>query len=276
MSRIIDQSGRYDVRCGRWQDVLAGETCDLLLADLPFGKKTHDGHNAVKNLKRRNTKKARDLTKIDYDYITEADVHEFVASWSPRVRGWIVVLTSHDMWATFAEAFEKAGRMYFPPIPCIISGMTCRMAGDGPSSETVFAAAGVMPAFVETQLEKDGVSWAMVARPRTMEMVRWGTLPGWYLVNRAGNAETEVGGGRGKPLDLIRRLVHDYSRIGDVVADSHAGFMSTGKAAIGMGRKFLGAEVKPEVFALGAAGLALVPPALELYDPRKATQVGLF
>lgn len=56
-------------------------------------------------------------------------------------------------------------------------------------------------------------------------------------------------------LDLIARLIHWKSNPGDVVFDPFGGIASTGFEALKMGRKFVGAELKPEYHALGVKHL---------------------
>jgi DNA modification methylase len=57
----------------------------------------------------------------------------------------------------------------------------------------------------------------------------------------------------GKPLWLMSRLVEDYSRPGDLICDPVAGGFATGKAAVSVGRKFIGGDVLEEHAQLGAA-----------------------
>lgn len=236
-----------DLRFGRWQDVLADVECDALIADPPYSQRNHAGHDAIAGFEAKDGH-ARET--ISYSHWTAETVHEFVASWSPRVAGWIVCLTSHDLIPAWESAFEAAKRCHFAPVPCVITGMTFRMMGDGPSSWAVYA---------------------VVARPRTKAMAKWGTLPGAYVFGKAYNGS---GGGRGKPIDLMRALVRDYSRPGDLICDPCAGYATTGVAALGMGRRFVGAECDQAVHAEGLARLSRVQP-VDLFDPGRARQPAL-
>lgn len=267
MNQIV--TDRYEIHLGEWQEALAGVEGDLLFADLPFSKRVHDGHNKVKNLRRKKTRKAYGMSKIGYEPMTHKKVMEFVRSWHPRIRGWIVCFCSHDLWPSFEEAFNEVGRYAFPPVPCIISGMTCRMSGDGPSSETVFMFRGTPAMMIEVE---ETPRYLMVARPRTKEMAHWGTLPGKYDVPRGKDAE----GGRGKPHALIKQILRDYSRPDNVVVDATMGFGGVGVAALEMGRRFVGADIDPLVFQRAAQALDGVPVPLIVYDPSKAKQVGIF
>lgn len=237
-----------ELRCGRWQEVLSDVTCDLLCVDPPFGARTHaawrEGSETMEKLKRG---------PISYAHWTDEDVNTFVASWSPRCKGWMVALTSHDLIPAYQAAFEAAGRYSFQPLPCVTWGGSIRLAGDGPSSWTVYA---------------------MVARPRNEHMHRWGTLPGAYIVTRSADDKLGNVGGRGKPLDLMRALVTDYSRPGDLVADPLAGYGSTLAAAAQKGRRAIGAECDPAVHAEALVRLARVQ-TVDLFAEPKRRQAGL-
>jgi hypothetical protein len=133
-------------------------------------------------------------------------------------------MTSHDLIPAYQRTFESVDRYPFAPVPCVMRGMGVRLQGDGPSSWTVYL---------------------MVARPRTAEFAKWGTLPGAYI----GNANPDSSRGRGKPRWLLDGIVHDYSRQGDLVCDPCAGRGVTLLAALGLGRRAIGAERDPATHA---------------------------
>lgn len=248
-----------ELRLGRWQDVLADVEVDALITDPPFGERTHAAwregeRHAGKHYKGGIAAKLK-RKLIDYQHWTPEDVHAFVAHWAERTRGWIVALTSHDLAPSWQEAFEAAGRYSFAPIPCVTWGGSIRLSGDGPSSWTV---------------------WAMVSRPRTRAFQKWGTLPGAYLVQGGQNTwlREGSGGGRGKPLDLMKHLVCDYSRPGDIIGDPCSGRATTGVAALLKGRRFIGAEVDEPTYLEGLARLRQTAP-VDLFDPGAAKQAAL-
>lgn len=207
----------FDLRHGPWQSALADvEAVDAAIFDAPYSARVHDGNDQVADVAGHTT--------LGYDAMTPAMVDEHVSHWSPRVRGWYVTITSHDLWPVWAEHLEAAGRYVFSPIPLVDEGMTVRILGDGPSSWTC---------------------WICVARPKTRAMAKWGTLRGAYR-RRAGDPRSERRGG--KPLGVMREIVRDYSRPGDLVLDTHAGEATTGLAAILEGRRFVGAEVERDAW----------------------------
>ena len=224
-----------DFRLGRYQDVLDSiEEVDAVLSDTPYSKRTHGGHD---DLRQADTAARRRLSYTAWD---SADVEEFVESWAWRCRGWFVVMSDHILQPVWAGALESAGRYVFAPLPIVIRGMSVRLAGDGPSSWTI---------------------WLTVARPRTKEFATWGTLPGAYLPRKGAD---HIGG---KPLELMQALVRDYSRSGDLICDPCAGAATTLVAAEAEGRRAIGAEVDPKTYGLGRQridrGVELSLPGME-------------
>jgi hypothetical protein len=222
----------FDLRHGDWRTALADVTCDAWICDPPYGARTHDSTPT------RNDTYERAGAGYDpgglvpsYAALSPADVAELVASWSPRTRGWMVPLTSHDLIPAWEDAFAAAGRLSFAPIPCVMRGMSCRMLGDGPSSWAVYA---------------------VPARPRTKAFMQWGTLDGAY----SGPPGREAAGGRGKPMWLMNAIVRDYSRPGDLVCDPFAGWGTTLAAAIANGRHAIGAEVDADAYTEALRRLA--------------------
>lgn len=247
----------WDLRLGRWQDVLSDVTCDALICDPPYGARTHAATTT-----RSDGVDAAGLTP-DYPPWTPGDVSEFVSSWSPRCRGWMVCMTDHSLIGAYEAAYAAAGRYAFPPLPLIIRGMSHRMQADGPSSESVWAMAAC------------GCDWsgvAMIARPRSKEFVdlKW-SARGFHKgpcdcetpdhfdgpSTRNGRRGGSVSGkGRGKPAWLEHALVRSYSRAGDVVVDPMAGFGGALAAAVSLGRTAIGSEMDAAAHAEAMRRLA--------------------
>lgn len=94
--------------------------------------------------------------------------------------------------------------------------------GDGPSSWT---------------------DWLIVSR--TAAQLKWGTLPGGYVAGRGWNDKERMGG---KPVRLMRMVVADYSRPGDLVCDPFMGAGTTGIACHAEQRRFVGIEIDAATF----------------------------
>jgi hypothetical protein len=208
------------IHLGTWQDAAWPEQVDCIITDPPYSERTHKGQTD----KRRN---------IDYTSLSSADVQAWAKAWAPRVRYWIAVMCDHTLIPTWSAALSAAGLYTFAPVPCVITGMTCRLTGDGPSSWAVYL---------------------VVARTKAAS--KWGTLPGAYVVS----PEHERGAARigGKPLPLMQQIVRDYSRPGMLVADPCAGHATTLVAALQAGRRVWGAECDPAAHAAAVARLERV------------------
>jgi hypothetical protein len=117
----------------------------------------------------------------------------------------------------------------------------------------------------------------MVARPKTRKFQKWGTMPGAYLSQGGQNnwLENDTAGGRGKPIDLMKAIIRDYSRPGDLICDPTAGLATTGVAALTMGRRFVGSECDPETFEKARKRLEGTQ-TVDLFDEGRAVQQGLF
>lgn len=220
-----------DLRHGDWRAVLADVTCDALICDPPYGKQTHEMSRAYAYDGGRTDGCSLNNIGPTYESWGADDISEFVGSFSPRCRGWMVALTSSDLIDAWQAAYRAHDRYSFAPVACVMRGMTVRLGGDGPSSWTVYA---------------------MVARPRTRDFATWGTLDGAYVGPRG----TEAGGGRGKPAWLMNALVRDYSKPGDLVCDPFAGWGSTLAAAVSNQRRAIGSEMNADAYAEAKRRLA--------------------
>jgi len=246
-----------DLRSGEWQTVLAdvGEV-DALIVDAPYSDKTHESHSPRSTVltacKRDSKWAARGGTRrqIDYACLSPDAVREFVDAWSPRTRGWFVTITDDVLAPEWALRLRAHDRYVFAPLPLVETGSRVRLTGDGPSSWTC---------------------WVVVARPRSLK--NWGTLQGAYVDM---NERKPVIGG--KPLGLMRAIVRDYSRPGDLVCDPCAGGATTLIAAAMEGRRAIGAERDPNTYALAQKRIAkgYTPPLPGIDDTlAKAKQEGL-
>lgn len=223
-----------DLRLGKWQDVLGDVECDALIVDAPYSARTHDAHGAKRTgadqTRMPDPKKAP--TPINYDCWSPDDVAAFVAHWAPRTRGWFVSITDHGLVPHWERALEASGRYVFSPLAFVAKGSRIRLAGDGPSQWSC---------------------WIVVARPRTKAFMRWGTLDGAYVLPLGESGNAIVGG---KPLWLMRALVRDYSRPGELVCDPCAGGGTLLLAALMEGRRAVGSEMDPAHYEIARRRLA--------------------
>lgn len=216
-----------DLRHGPWQKALVDvEEVNTVITDPPYSERVHRAGALIEG-----KDDAERSVDIGYDAFTEADIKEFCESWSPRTSGWMCMHTSHDLIPVWESCLNEVGRYVFPPVPCVMRGMSVRLQGDGPSSWTC---------------------WLMVARPKRKEFMSWGTLPGAYFgappSRASANGDKSLVMGQ-KPVWLLRDIVRDYSRAGSVVCDPFSGGGTTALACKYLGRKFVGAELDKEIHA---------------------------
>lgn len=222
----VYKSGPVELRCGRYQEALADVAAvDAVISDPPYGAKTHVGQRTD------DTEDGSARRGIDYAPWKASDITNFVDTWAPRCRGWLCAFTSHDLIPAYLKALEGAGLYVFAPIACVQHGMNVRLAGDGPSNWTTYL---------------------IVARPRSLRA--WGTLPGAYHGypfdpgENTATASRRTGVVGSKPAWLMRAIVKDYTRHGDLIVDPCAGGATTLLAAAMEGRRAIGAEMDPETY----------------------------
>ena len=228
-----------DLRLGKWQDVLGDVKTSRsrtvhVICDPPYSERTHSGHDAgiapsdgfgrAPGATKKANGKTSQRREHGYGFWTPADVDEFIDGWSDRC-GWLHAMTDHVLFPAYEDAARAAGRYTFAPIPCITTGSRFRALGDGPACWTV---------------------WDFACRPRTKE----------YGMNCVGNVSPVYSGKAvrdllrvgGKPLWLMRAIIRDYTKPGDIVCDPFAGGGTTLLAAAIEGRGSVGAEMDPETY----------------------------
>jgi len=218
MSGIVREVtiGECRLILGDCREVLPGlPMVDAVIVDPPYSKRCHERHDSAG---------ANDCqrSKLGYEHLTEQDVKDLAAEYALHCKGWIAWMTDSDLALCVRNALSAAGRYAFAPLPFYQPGRSVRLSGDGPCSWT---------------------DWIVVAR--TPNQARWGTLPGGYVAGAGWNDKARMGG---KPTHLMRALVSDYSRPGDLVLDTHMGAGTTGVACALEGRRFIGVEIVEEAF----------------------------
>lgn len=220
MSAIhCEKIGDATLYLGDCRDVLPGlPTVDAVIVDPPYSARCHVLHDSGATTRRDGTNRS----ELGYEPMTANDVRELAAEYARICNGWVVWMTDSDLALIVGQALEAVGRYVFAPLPFYQPGRSVRLAGDGPCSWT---------------------DWIIAAR--TTAQNKWGTLPGGYVAGTGWNDKARMGG---KPTALMRALVGDYSRVGDLVLDSHMGAGTTGVACAMLGRRFVGIEIDREAF----------------------------
>ena len=188
---------------------------DAVIVDPPYSKRCHEGHD-------RAGAQYGPRSDLGYSHLTNQDINIFAAEYALRCKGWVVWMTDSELALFVRQSLESVGRYAFAPLPFYQPGRSVRLSGDGPCSWT---------------------DWIVVARTKAQS--KWGTLPGGYVAGPGWNDKARMGG---KPTHLMRALVSDYSRPGDLVLDTHMGAGTTGVACALEGRRFIGVEIDRDAF----------------------------
>ena len=240
------ECGRATVYVGDCREVLAAleaEQFHAVVTDPPFSERTHRGHDSSANGHIGEGNDGANRKILGYTSWNKEIIESFISKIHPLCGGWIVCFTDHTLIPHWCNAMSGVGRYVFAPLPWYVSGSTCRLSGDGPSSWT---------------------RWIVVSR--TVKQSKWGTLPGGYT--QRGKQE-KMGG---KPVELMEAIVKDYSREGDTVLDPCMGRGSTGIACIRTNRRFIGIEIDQQCcdHAIGRLRLSLeATGARETLPPAK-------
>lgn len=230
MSRIETGLG-WELRLGRWQDVGADVVCDALITDPPYSERTEAG---VRSGAGKRGENARDAIGMGYDFLHDCDYGQ-IADLVAGCRGWAVVCGDHITWAEHDRRASEAGRYTFPPVVIAKQGAVPRMVADGPASQCEYMA---------------------VSRPRKKAFVgAWPGMPGWYKMQTVRHGHDHYGVRGAKSPDLMRAIIRDYSRPGDLVYDPYAGGATTLLAAVIEGRRAIGCECDPKTFDLAVRRL---------------------
>lgn len=200
---------------GKWQDTLKDvelperRNCHVI-CDPPYSAKTHNGRRSMADA---------DNSNINYDPITQNNIDEFFNFWSEKVF-WILIFTDHYGFYLWEDAAEKNNRIIFAPVIWLKPNATPRFCGDGPQSSC---------------------EYICVSRPKIE--TRCGSISGYYI-NNIGN----FGFVGSKPLNLMRALIRDYTKPGDLIIDPYSGTGTTLIAAGMENRNAIGSEMDPNTY----------------------------
>jgi site-specific DNA-methyltransferase (adenine-specific) len=247
----VYRKGPVELRLGSYLDVLGDVEPDAVITDPPYSERTSAGQWSGTV----GCGKGPRGGGIQYRFVTP----EWWAAWADRwlTSGalWCVAFGDHLSAHWALEAWAERGWYTFNPAIWVKTDAAPRLHADGPSPQHETIA---------------------IARPRRrLARAEKFYRPGWY---QGGGRSGKTGLIGGKPPWLMRALVRDYSRPGDLVCDPCAGGATTLIAAALEGRRAIGAEIDPETYAKACARIerhALTPPLPGLERaPMDGTQSG--
>ncbi len=211
---------------------------DHIITDPPYSARTHAGHDAGARDGRDGS--ARDA--LGYAALSNDDCAALSDTFAASCSGWLVWMTDTHLAPVIMRSLEVAGRYVFAPLPYFHPGRSVRLAGDGPCSWT---------------------DWIVVSRTKAQS--KWGTLRGGYVAGPGWDDKERMGG---KPTRLMRLLVTDYSRPGELVCDPFMGAGTTGVAAMIEGRRFVGVEIDEAAFDIACRRIEQAQRQADLFIER--------
>lgn len=218
---------------------LADGSVSAVVTDPPYSERTHAGQRHGRVGKSKNADAWVTRAGLGYDHLTPEQVKALGQEFARVAKGWVLVMTSHDLFPLWESAL---GRYTFPPIPVVMPGMNVRLSGDGPSSWTV---------------------WLVVNRPKGLID---GTRPGAYIATPGQGPDRAANPVKGsKPLGVMEAILRDYTRQGDTVCDPFTGSGTTGVACKRLGRSFVGWEIAEATHAYAEKRIAAAREQLGLW-----------
>lgn len=231
MTRWVSPDGAIDLRLGRWQDVLADvDKCDAVICDPPYLSAAADAGGSP--FKRVVTPVGTSV--MGYAPATAQSLTD-VARFSVCSSGWCVFFNDFDGAHTLRAELLLMRAVVAEPIAWV-----------KPPALTPPRGIHVLP--------QKGTEFIVCARH--VRLTAWHThLPGAY-VGPAGFKPVEQTVVGGKPVDIMRAIVRDYSRPGDLVVDPFCGGGTTALACAIEGRRCITSEMDPVTFEKARARLA--------------------
>ena len=225
-----------DLRLGRWQDALSDvDGVDAVITDPPYlGACVDANGGAFRGAVTQNIATKNREQVMGYKPASE-ELLAALCVFAKRCKGWCVFFNDFDGAHFIRAELLRAGAVVAEPIAWVKPGALTPARG------------GVI-------LPQKGTEFIVCAR--FVRMKKWHThLVGHYAGPAGASAHHQVVTG-GKPLGLMRAIVRDYSRPGDLVCDPCAGGGTTLLAAAAEGRRAVGAEMDPVTHAKATARIA--------------------
>lgn len=227
---------------------------DHALFDPPYESLTHAAKNAQKGRKHRNDGVA-ELQGLDFDPIDAIrdDVVEVVGG---KTLGWFIAFCTPEGVRPWAESINASPLKYKRACVWVKPDSTPQLNGQGPAQGA----------------ENFVCAWAGRGYSRWNGGGKRGVYTHCVNVGRHGGHPTE------KPVALMQELISDFTQPGELILDPFMGSGTTGVAAIGLGRRFVGIEKSPAYFDLACRRLEMAArqPRLFAEPEPKLVQPDIF
>lgn len=219
--------------CRDFREVDFGEIAHVI-TDPPYEQRSHDATGSIRRSDGNSNPLPLSFSGVD-------DIRSALVSLAKSASGWGMFFCTTEGVALWRDEIELQGLKYKTPCIWIKPDAMPKFNGQGPSHghECIVTA------------------WCGAGFSRWNGGGRRGVFT--HFVNpsdRDGRHQTE------KPLSLMMELIQLFTNPGDIVCDPCMGSGSTGIACIKLGRKFVGAEINPDYYAIAKERLskALLQP----------------
>lgn len=233
MSRVETGPG-WELRLGKFQDVLADiDRCDAVITDPPYLSacaSAGGGSWAV-----GATHAAVGESPMGYEPASESLLDDVVSLAARVCLGWFVAFNDFDGAHYIRSAVRACGAVSAEPIAWV-----------KPKCLT--------PPRGHLNLPEKGTEFIVASRFKPL--ARNGLIPGSYVSprNTPGACHSLFVTG-GKPIDLMRAIVRDFTKPGDLIVEPFSGGGTTLLAAVMEGRRVIGAEMDAGRFEIAVKRL---------------------
>ena len=225
----VERGDGWELRLGKWQDVLADVECDALISDPPYLTANAGGGgmaSAKTNRQHSGGGQARNTGCLIRYAPATTQLLSGIASMNSR--GFRVVFNDFEGVALIRESMKCAGLTVSEPVTWVKNH------------------GAPFGGFLNVAKRCE---WLAIGHHKPGGHER---RPGVYKVSYC-TGDLMLAGG--KPLPLMRAIIRDYSRPDDLVCDPCAGGGTTLLAAVTEGRRAIGAECDPDTFELAVKRL---------------------
>ena len=234
--------GMMELRCGDYREALADVEPDHVITDPPYLGASSSGGGLSRDRYGQGCR--NDGAMIPYAPASRALLASIVRH-APD-SGWTVVFNDGPGAFVLREMFLSEGFRVGEPVGWV-----------KPST--------LIPPFGGALNVEKRIEWITVAARSGDGGRKPGAYTGFRCRPSGRSPDILIAGG--KPLSLMRQVVRDYSRPGDLVCDPCAGGGTTLLAAAIEGRRAIGAELDPVTFAKAVKRLSKPYTPATLFRP---------
>ena len=220
--------------------------CDHVFTDTPYCDHVHAHHRTSK------VGHGRTNVTLDFPPFDPFDRAVTAIKIAQVVSRWVLLFSDHESVSQWIEAVEFASLRKMRVGTWHKPGSTPQLTGDRPGQAT-----------------------EAVVIAHAQQRSRWngGGLPAfWSYPTRDGCTRVHQ---TQKPLPLLERMVEQFTDPGELIIDPFAGSATSGVAAIRCGRRWVGWERDPDMFAVAKRRLEATHEQPQLpFEPRAKAQQG--